>query len=40
MKDAIFLGTSKADLRGFPDDARRDAGVALYQVQLGLDPTD
>ncbi|MFZ4701148.1 MAG: type II toxin-antitoxin system RelE/ParE family toxin [Candidatus Methylumidiphilus sp.] len=40
MKDAIFLGTSKADLRGFPDGARRDAGVALHQVQLGLEPTD
>jgi phage-related protein len=40
MKDTIFLGTSKADLREFPDDARREAGVELYQVQLGLEPTD
>ena len=40
MKDAIFLGTSKADLRGFPDEARREAGVELHQVQLGLEPTD
>lgn len=40
MKDAIFMGTSKTDLRGFPDDARRDAGIALHQVQLGLEPTD
>jgi len=40
MKDAIFLGTSKADLRGFPENARREAGVELHQVQLGLEPTD
>ena len=40
MKDAIFLGTSKADLRSFPDEARREAGVELHQVQLGLEPTD
>ena len=40
MKDTIFLGTSKADLRGFSDDARREAGVELYQVQLGLEPSD
>lgn len=40
MKDAIFLGTSKADLRGFPDDARREAGVELHQVQLGLEPSN
>lgn len=39
MKDAIFLGTSKADLRSFPDEARREAGVELNQVQLGLDPS-
>jgi len=34
------LGTSKADLRSFPDEARREAGVELHQVQLGLEPTD
>jgi len=40
MKDVIFLGTSKADLRGFPDEVRREAGVELHQVQLGLESTD
>lgn len=40
MKDAIFLGTSRADLRDFPDEARREAGVELHQVQLGLEPSD
>lgn len=40
MKNAIFLGASKADLREFPDEARREAGVELHQVQLGLEPGD
>jgi len=40
MKDIIFLGSSKNDLRDFPDAARRDSGIELYQVQLGLDPSD
>ena len=40
MKDIIFLGASKNDLRDFPDGARRDSGVELYQVQMGLEPSD
>lgn len=40
MKDIIFLGASKNDLRDFPDAARRDSGVELFQVQLGLEPSD
>ncbi len=40
MKKLIFLGSSKNDLRDFPDEARRDSGIELYQVQLGLDPSD
>jgi phage-related protein len=40
MKKIIFLGSSKDDLRDFPDEARRDSGIELYQVQLGLDPSD
>jgi phage-related protein len=39
MKKTIFLGSSKDDLRDFPEEARRDAGIELYQVQLGLDPS-
>jgi phage-related protein len=27
-------------LRDFPEDARREAGHELYQVQKGLDPSD
>jgi phage-related protein len=40
MKNAIFLGTSQADLRDFPEDARRDCGFQLSRVQAGLDPED
>lgn len=39
-KDVVFLGSSLADLRGFPDTARREAGYQLDRVQQGLDPTD
>lgn len=35
-----FCGTSRADLRSFPVDARREAGQQLFQVQLGGDPDD
>lgn len=27
-------------LRGFPESARRQAGVQLHKIQLGLDPSD
>lgn len=40
MKDIIFLGASKNDLRDFPDAARRDSGIELFQVQLGLEPSN
>ena len=35
-----FCGGSRADLRGFPSEARREAGLQLFQVQQGLDPDD
>ncbi|MEI6545258.1 MAG: type II toxin-antitoxin system RelE/ParE family toxin [Methylococcales bacterium] len=40
MKKTIFLGSSLNDLRDFPEEARRDSGIELYQVQLGLEPSD
>ena len=40
MKPIAFLGGSLDDLRGFPADARRDAGYQLDRVQRGLDPDD
>ncbi len=34
------MGSSLADLRRFPTEARREAGFQLDAVQRGLDPTD
>jgi phage-related protein len=39
-KPLEFLGSSLADLQGFPEAARRRAGYELFRVQSGLDPTD
>jgi phage-related protein len=35
-----FRGSSRADLRSFPEDARREAGQQLFRVQLGMEPRD
>lgn len=40
MKPLTFVGSSQADLRDFPEDARREAGYQLDRVQNGLDPKD
>jgi len=40
VKPIAFLGGSLDDLRGFPADARRQAGHQLDRVQRGLDPDD
>ena len=40
MKELRFIGGSQQDLAGFPDLARREAGFELWQVQLGLMPSD
>ena len=40
VKPIAFLGGSLDDLRGFPVDARREAGYQLDRVQRGLDPHD
>lgn len=40
MKDLHFVGSSLADLRRFPAEARREAGFELDAVQRGLDPSD
>ena len=39
-KPIVFRGTSLADLRDFPDGARREAGFQLGLVELGRDPFD
>lgn len=40
MKRIEFLGDSLDELRGFPESARKEAGVQLHKVQLGLEPSD
>lgn len=40
MKPLKFLGSSLADLTGFPEDAKRVAGFELWQVQVGAMPSD
>jgi phage-related protein len=40
MKLLKFMGDSQAALALFPMSAKRDAGFELWQVQLGLMPSD
>jgi phage-related protein len=40
MKRLEFLGDSLERLRDFPEGARKEAGVQLHKVQLGLEPSD
>lgn len=40
MKPITWLGDSLEKVRGFPDDARREAGFELGEVQKGFDPSD
>ena len=39
-KRLVFLGDSLSHVRAFPESARKEAGVQLYKVQLGLEPAD
>lgn len=40
MKKLLWLGDSYERLCEFPEDARREAGYELKNVQLGLQPSD
>jgi phage-related protein len=40
MKPLKFVGDSQDSLADFPMDAKRAAGFELWQVQLGLMPSD
>jgi len=40
MKPVQWLGSSRADLKAFPGDARRVGGFQLHLVQLGFEPND
>ena len=35
MKPVIWMGKSKEDLSGFPDDVKDEAGFAIYAAQIG-----
>ena len=39
-KPIHWLGTSQEDLCDFSDEARREAGFALWNIQQGKPPTD
>ena len=40
MKPIVFLGDALDRLRDFPEGAKKEAGVQLHKVQLGMDPSD
>lgn len=40
MKTVLFVATALKDLREFPDDARREAGHQIDNVQRGREPDD
>jgi len=40
LKRLEFLGDSLERLRDFPEAARKEAGVQLHKIQLGLEATD
>jgi phage-related protein len=40
MREAVFLGSSKDDLRAFPREARREAGYAIELAQDGAKHPD
>ena len=39
-KTIVWIGSSRDDLRRFPREARRKAGLELRAVQRGQEPTD
>jgi phage-related protein len=40
VKELKFMGNSKESLANFPEQARREMGFELWQVQLGSMPSD
>ena len=39
-KPAVWMASSRRDVRAFPDDARLRVGYELFRVQMGLEPTN
>jgi phage-related protein len=40
MKEIVWMGSSKADLKAFPAAVMDDMGHQLFLVQRGLEPDD
>ena len=38
MKELFWVGSSRKDIRRFPDEVKQDMGYALYEVQKGGKP--
>ena len=38
LKRLNFVGSSREDLRGFPEEVKQDIGYALFEVQKGSKP--
>ncbi len=39
-KELFWVGSSRDDIRAFPEEARQEAGHQLHLVQLGVEPSD
>ena len=40
LKRLDFIGSSRDDLRDFPDEVRQEIGHVLHEVQMGIKPTE
>lgn len=40
MRSIAWMGSAFDDLRGFPEEIRRDAGYQLHRLQAGLEAAD
>ncbi len=40
LKQLDFIGSSRDDLRGFPDEVKQDIGHVLHEVQMGIKPAE
>lgn len=40
MKAVVWMGSSREDLKRFPETPQDSLGFELYRVQCGLDPND
>ncbi len=40
IKPAVFVGSSRKDLQGFPAPVRSEIGQALFEVQVGEHPSN